>query len=341
MVMAALARHFGLFVIEIKFEYYRAIIRHRLINNLLMINYKQLYYFWNVAKYDGVSRAAQALRLTPQTISGQVNELARSLDVELFERSGRRLKLSSAGRMVFAHAEEIFNLGKELEAIIKGRHQHGELLFRVGVSDVVPKSLAYRLLTPAMQIAEPVRLLSFANKLGQLFAELAIHEIDLVIADRPLPAELGVKGFSHFLGESAVAFYGTPELAGQIRDDFPRSLNGAPMLLPGSENSMRPALERWFAQLNIQPQVKGEFDDSALMKAFGQEGIGLFPAPVVIQAQAARQHGVVIAGTAMEVTCRYYAISAERKLRHPAVLAISQAAQDELFRDASSGKGSP
>jgi LysR family transcriptional activator of nhaA len=303
-----------------------------------MINYKQLYYFWNVAKFDGVTRAAQELRLTPQTISGQVNELARSLEVELFERSGRRLKLSQTGRLVFAHAEEIFNIGKELEAIIKGRQQQGELLFRVGVSDVIPKSLAYRLLAPAMQIAEPVRLLSYANKLDQLFAELAIHEIDLVIADRPLPAELGVKGFSHSLGESAVAFYGTPALARQIRDNFPHSLNGAPMLLPGVENAMRPALERWFAQLNIQPQVKGEFDDSALMKAFGQEGIGLFPAPAVVQAQATRQHGVEIAGTAWEVTCHYYAISAERKLRHPAVLAISQAAQDELFAEPKPGK---
>lgn len=298
-----------------------------------MINYKQLYYFWNVARYDGVTRAAEALNLTPQTISGQVSELARSLGVELFERSGRRLKLSPAGRLAFTHAEEIFNLGKELEAVIKGRHKQGELLFRVGVSDVIPKSLAYRLLAPAMQIAEPLRLQSFANKLGQLFADLAIHEIDLVIADRPLPAELGVKGFSHLLGESAIAFYGTPGLAGQIRENFPHSLSGAPMLLPGMENSMRPALERWFAKLNIQPQVRGEFDDSALMKAFGQEGIGLFPAPVVVQAQAARQHGVEIAGTAWEVSCRYYAISAERKLRHPAVIAISQAAQDELFAD--------
>lgn len=297
-----------------------------------MINYKQLYYFWSVAKYGGVTRAAEQLHLTPQTISGQVSELAQSLGVALFHRSGRRLKLTSAGELAFSHAEEIFQSGKTLEALIKGHQHQGDLLFRVGVSNVVPKSIAYSLLSPAIHISEPVRLICFEDKLELLFAELAIHNIDLVIADRPLYSDTGVKGFSHLLGECATAFYAVPELARQIREGFPQSLDGAPLLMPGPESAMRPALEHWFAQQSITPRVKAEFDDSGLMKAFGQEGIGLFPAPEVIKAQAARQHGVEIAGTTEEVTCRYYAISTERRIRHPALAAISQSAQSKLFK---------
>lgn len=300
-----------------------------------MINYKRLYYFWNVAKYGGVTRAAEQLHLTPQTISGQVNDLAKSLGVTLFDHTGRRLKLTSAGELAFSHAEEIFQTGKTLEALLKGHQQQGDLLFRVGVSNVVPKSIAYSLLSPAIHISEPVKLICYEDKLELLFAELAIHNIDLVIADRPLYPETGVKGFNHLLGECATAFYAVPPLAQQVRQGFPQSLEGAPLLMPGPESAMRPALERWFAQLGITPRVKAEFADSGLMKAFGQEGIGLFPAPEVIEDQAARQHGVEIAGITDEVMCRYYAISTERRIRHPAVSAISRSAQSILFKSTS------
>lgn len=296
-----------------------------------MLNYKQLYYFWNVAKYGGVTRAAEQLHLTPQTISGQVSELAQSLGVELFYHSGRRLKLTSAGDLAFSHAEEIFQTGKALEARLKSNQLHSDLLLRVGVSNVVPKSIAFSLLSPALQLAEPVRLNCYEDKLESLFAELAVHNLDLVIADRPLPADTGVKGYNHLLGECALAFYGTPALAESVKDNFPHSLHGAPLLMPGPDSALQPALERWFGDMAIAPHIKAEFDDSGLMKAFGQEGVGLFPAPEVIRQQAARQHGVVIAGVTSAVRCRYYAITPERRLTHPALEAISQSAQTTLF----------
>lgn len=297
-----------------------------------MLNYKQLYYFWNVAKYGGVTRAAEQLHVTPQTISGQISELTQSLGTELFLRSGRRLKLTPAGELAFSLAEDIFRIGANLEALVKGHQREGDLLFRVGVSDVIPKTLAYQLLAPAIHLPEPVRLKCVEDRLELLFADLAIHNIDLVIADRPLHSDLDVKGFSHLLGESATAFYGTPELVHQVRQNFPQSLDGMPMLLPGPDSAIRPALERWFSQHNLAPRIKGEFDDSGLMKAFGQEGYGLFPAPQVIEAQVARQHGVAVAGVAHEVVYRYYAISVERQLRHPAVVAISQSARNRFFK---------
>jgi LysR family transcriptional activator of nhaA len=298
-----------------------------------MINYKQLFYFWNVAKYGGVTRAAEQLHLTPQTISGQVSELEQALGTNLFQRSGRRLELTAAGKQALTHADEIFQIGKELEALLQGHQEEGAILFRVGVSNVVPKSIAYRLLNPAYQIEEPVRLICHEDKLEHLFADLALHKTDLVIADRPLPTDLGVKGFSHLLGESRTAFYAQPGLAQRYRTGFPQSLDQAPLMLPGTESALRPALDRWLAQQQVQPRIMGEFDDTALMKAFGQEGVGIFPAPEVIADEAARQHDVEIIGCAESLIVRYYAISAERKLRHPAVVAISEAAQTALFVD--------
>lgn len=296
-----------------------------------MLNYKQLYYFWNVAKYGGVTRAAEQLHLTPQTISGQVSELAQSLGVDLFYQSGRRLKLTSAGELAFTHAEEIFQTGKSLEARLKNNQHHTDLLLRVGVSNVVPKSIAFSLLSPALQLQEPVRLNCYEDKLESLFAELAVHNLDLVIADRPLPADTGVKGYNHLLGECPLAFYGTPELVESVQANFPRSLNDAPLLMPGPDSALLPALERWFADMGISPYIKAEFDDSGLMKAFGQEGVGLFPAPEAISEQAARQHGVSIAGVTSDISCRYYAITPERRLKHPALEAISQSAKSNVF----------
>jgi LysR family transcriptional regulator, transcriptional activator of nhaA len=296
-----------------------------------MLNYKQLYYFWNVAKYGGVTRAAEQLHLTPQTISGQVSDLAQSLGVELFYQSGRRLKLTAAGDLAFTHAEEIFQTGKALEARLKHNQHESGLLLRVGVSNVVPKSIAFSLLSPALDLAEPVRLNCYEDKLDSLFAELAIHNLDLVIADRPLSADTGVKGYNHLLGECALAFYGVPELAEAAGSDFPQSLQDAPLLMPGPDSALQPALERWFEEIGISPHIKAEFDDSGLMKAFGQEGIGLFPAPEVIAQQAARQHGVQVAGVTEAIACRYYAITPERRLKHPALEAISRSAHKRLF----------
>lgn len=298
-----------------------------------MINYKQLYYFWNVAKSGGVTRAAEQLYLTPQTISGQISELEKSLDVSLFHRNGRRLTLTPTGELAFSHADEIFQIGKELEGLIKGRKEESELVFKVGLSDVIPKSVAYRLLRPALQLTESIKLICLESKLELLFADLAIHKIDLVVSDKPLPSELGVKGFSHFLGESDIAFYASPKLADALGPNFPDSLNGAPLLLPGKESAVRVSLERWLTKHNLRPHIKAEFDDTALMKAFAQEGLGIFPAPSVIATEVSRNHGVKVIGTTKEIACQYYAISVQRKLSHPAVVAISDAARNSLFNN--------
>lgn len=301
-----------------------------------MLNYKQLYYFWNVAKAGSIVRAAERLHLTPQTLSGQIGELERALGTDLFRRAGRRLELTAAGQLALSHADEIFQIGNELEELLRNRSGSGELPFRVGVADVIPKSIAYRLLAPAMTLAEPVRLICHEDKLERLFAELAIHKLDLVIADRSLPSELGVKGYSHALGRCALAFYTVPALAARYREDFPRSLNAAPLLIPGGSAAVRGPLGRWFSERGIQPRIVGEFDDTALMKAFGQAGAGVFPAPEVIAGEVQHQYGVEVVGRAEEVAVRYYAISVERRLTHPAVVAVSQAAKQELFAESPS-----
>jgi LysR family transcriptional activator of nhaA len=296
-----------------------------------MLNYKQLHYFWRVAKAGSIARAAEQLRLAPQTISSQIRTLEESLGTELFRRVGRRLELSAAGQLAVSYAEEIFQIGRELEETVRNRPGPGDILFRVGVADVVPKSMAYHLLAPALRSSNRVRLICREDKLEQLFAELAIHKIDLVIADRPLPSQLGVKGYSHTLGRAQIALYAVRKLAVRYRKGFPQSLNGAPMLVPSAGATMRGALTRWFSENKIEPQIVGEFDDSALMKAFGKAGTGIFPAPVILADEILSQYDAEIIGRADSVVVKYYAISIERKLIHPAVLAISKSAKSELF----------
>lgn len=296
-----------------------------------MLNYRQLHYFRTVAKEGSITRAAERLHLTPQTISGQLSEFERELGTELFRRTGRRLELSSAGKLALSQADEIFQIGNELEAMLRNPVAGGDFPLRVGVADVIPKSIAFRLLAPAMRLAEPVRLVCQEDKLERLFAELAIHKLDLVISDRPLPAELGVKGYSHLLGRSGVVFHAAPELAARFRPGFPQSLHGAPMLIPGGAAALRGTLGRWFSERRIQPRIVGEFDDAALMKAFGQAGVGIFPSAAVIADEVQQQYQVEVIGRANEVVVKYYAVSMERRLTHPAVVAVSQAAKQELF----------
>lgn len=296
-----------------------------------MLNYKQLYYFWNVVKAGGVIRAAARLNVTPQTVSGQVGELEKTLGIELFRRIGRRLEPTQAGKMALVHAEEIFQLGNELEALLRNRPVGGDLLFRVGVVDAVPKSMAHKLLKPSLELDEPIRLICHEDKPESLFGELAIHRLDLVIADRPLPRELGVKGYNHELGRSCVAFCATLSLAEIYRGDFPDSLSGAPLLLPGAGTSLRGAVNHWLLRKQIQPHIIGEFDDTALLKAFGQAGMGIFPVPAVIAGEVMEQYGVETIGYAEDAVLRYYAISHERRLKHPAVVAVSQSAKASFF----------
>jgi len=297
-----------------------------------MINYKHLHYFWVVAKEGSITRASECLHLTPQTISGQLSVLEDNLGESLFNRVGRNLELTETGRLVLSYADEIFSLGAELEEVVRNLPDDRPLVFKVGVADVVPKSIAYRLIAPALQLPEPVRIVCRESNIDSLLAELALHKIDLVIADGPMPPGVNVRGFNHQLGECGISFFAVAELVNKLGKDFPKNLNAAPLLLPSEMTSMQSRLLKWFDELHIHPRIVGEFDDSALMKAFGQAGTGVFIAPTPISAEVENKYGVVVIGQTDEVLEQFYAISVERKISHPAIAAITETAREWLFR---------
>lgn len=305
-----------------------------------MINYKHLHYFWLVAKEGSIARASERLHLTPQTISGQLSLLEENLGAALFNRVGRNLELTETGRLALSYAEEIFSLGGELEDVVRNLPDGRPLVFKVGVADVVPKSIAYRLLAPALQLPESVRIICRENGIDSLLAELALHKIDLVISDGPIPPNVNVRGYNHQLGVCGISFFATPELAQKVSKNFPQSLKDAPLLLPSDITVVQSRLLKWFDKLHIHPHIVGEFDDSALMKAFGQTGAGVFIAPTPIAAEIERQYGVVAIGRTDEVQEQFYAISAERKITHPAVVAITETARKWLFQEKREKKGS-
>jgi LysR family transcriptional activator of nhaA len=297
-----------------------------------MLNFKHLHYFLAVAKYGGVNRAAERLHLTPQTLSGQIGQFEQRLGTPLFHREGRRMELSAIGKRALSYAEEIFDVSAELEALLRGGPEEPAIPFRVGIADVVPKSIAHQLLAPVLTLAEPIRLICREGRLERLLADLAIHRLDMVLADRPMPPGLDVKGYSHPLGECGVAFFATPGLAARLGKGFPASLDGAPMLVPGEDSALRSPLLRWLERRGLRPRVVAEFDDSALMKAFGQSGAGVFPAPAAMTPEIETHYGVVPLGQTEEMHERFFAISAERRLTHPAVIAVSDAARAGLFK---------
>ncbi len=294
------------------------------------MNYHHLLYFWLVAKEGSLARASAALRLAPSTVSGQIRALEQALGEKLFARSGRRLVPTEIGRVVFRYAQEIFALGGELQDVLKGRSTGRPLRLLVGVADVVPKRVARRLLAPALELAEPVRILCREDKPDRLLAELAVHNLDIVIADAPVGPSARIRAFSHLLAECGVVFCAAPKLATAHRRGFPNSLDGAPLLLPAEGSTLRRSLDQWFGLHAIQPRVVGEFDDSALLKVFGQAGHGIFPVPAMIADEVQRQYQVRRVGRVDRVRERFYAISVERKLKHPAVIAISEAARRKL-----------
>ena len=296
------------------------------------LNYKHLHYFWVVAKTGGIARASERLHLTPQTISGQVSLFEGVLGYKLFRRAGRGLELTDAGRVVLSYADEIFTAGAELESILRDPSGGRPLQLKAGVVDAVPKAVAYRLLEPAVRIPKPIRIVCREGKFANLLADLAVQQLDIVIADSPLPPAASVRAFNHLLGECGLTFFATAKLARQHKAPFPRCLDGAPMLLPGQDAAVRPGLSRWFDEQGVRPNIVGEFDDGALLKAFGQAGAGVFPAPSVIDKEMQGQYDMVFIGGTDAVAERFYVISAERRLTHPAVVAISLAARQELFR---------
>jgi LysR family transcriptional activator of nhaA len=297
------------------------------------MNYKHLHYFWAAAKAGGVTRAAEQLFTTPQTLSGQIKLLEDRLGRKLFRKKGRELELTEDGRVALGYAEDIFTLGGELEAALRDRGDGGRrtVEFRVGVADSVAKPVAYRLLEPALNLSDPVHMVCHEWKFADLLAELALHRLDLVIADEPVSRRVSVQAFNHRLGTSTMSFFSAPALTAQLDGPFPGCLNGAPMLIPSPASSVRSQFDAWLKRHRLQPRVIGEFDDGALMKAFGREGRGVFISPSVVENQTAQQYGVQILGRSNELVENFYAISVERRITHPCVAAITQSARGELF----------
>lgn len=295
-----------------------------------MINYKHLHYFRTVAKTGAINRAAEKLHLTPQTLSGQISAFEARLGIALFRRTGRRLELTDAGRTALGYADEIFHVGAELEEALQNQAATPVHSFRVGIADAVPKAIAYQLLAPALTLAEPVKLVCREDRLETLAAELSIHRLDMVLADRPLPSSMDIKGYSHPLGECGVTFLAIPAVAQRLVGAFPACLDGAPLLVPGEDSALRTPLLRWLERQNVVPRIVGEFDDSALMSAFGQAGAGVFPAPLTVAPAVMAQFGAIELGRTVEIRERFFAISVERRLTHPAVVAVSEAARQSL-----------
>lgn len=296
------------------------------------MNYKHLHYFFQVARLGGVARASEHLHLSPQTISGQIQALEEALGTPLFTKSGRGLALTEAGRMVLGYAEAIFSIGAELEEAVREHPGRGKLLeFRVGVADAVPKTIACRLIEPATQLPEPVRIVCREWKLDMLLGELALHRLDLVIADAPIPTAVSVRAFNHPLGSCGISFFAAPSLLASSGRRFPACLDGAPMLMPAEESAVGQRLRVWLQARSLRPRVVAECDDSALVKEFGRRGMGVFIGPTVLERDIEKQYGVRALGATPEVVETFFAISVERRITHPCVTAITEAARNELF----------
>lgn len=295
------------------------------------LNYHHLLYFWTVARDGSIARACESLHLAPPTVSAQLRSLERSLGVKLLARQGRHLVPTEAGRLVYRYADEIFGLGREMLDELGGRTTGRPLRLAVGVAGALPKTVVYRLLEPALRLPEPAQIVCLAGHPERLLADLALHALDLVLADAPVPPGSKVRAFNHQLGECGVSVLGKATLVATLRGEFPGCLDGVPLLLPTDNTTLRRSLDYWLDSRNLRPRVVGEFEDSALMKAFAQAGVGLFVVPTVVEVEIARQLDVLVVGRIESVRERFYAISAERRLKHPAVVAISESARRGLF----------
>ena len=290
--------------------------------NISSLNYRHLYYFWVAAKEGGVTRAAERLGVAVQTISMQLALLEKSVGKTLFAPQGRRLVLTEAGRGALNYADQIFLLGEQLQEALSEEDIGKSMRLTVGISDSLPKMIAYRLLEPALKMPQFVRMECYDGTFENLLADLALHKLDVVLTDRPTNVKSSLRVFSHELGDRAVWLFGSEELAEKYRDNFPACLNGAPILLPTRNNAVRMRLDQWFEVNNIRPFIAGEFSDSALLKTFGRNGLGMFHAPIVLEDEMKDQFRAVPIGEMKGVREQYYAISAEMKIRHVAVEAI-------------------
>jgi LysR family transcriptional activator of nhaA len=295
------------------------------------LNYKQLEYFWAVGREGSVTRAARALRVSQPAVSAQLRGLERTLGERLLEKSGRTLVLTEMGRLVFRYADEIFTLGRELTETVRGQPSAQPLRLVVGMVQSLPKLVVHRLIAPALRMERPVRLVVREDQADRLFAELALHTIDLVLSDTPLPAAIGIKGFNHVLGECGVTVLGAEALARRYRRGFPGSLDEAPFLLPTTNTALRRGLDRWFDERGVRPTTVAEVEDSAVLKVLGHEGAGLFAVPTIVEREVGTRYRVRVVGRIEAVRERFYAISAERRIAHPAVAAITHEARSRLF----------
>ncbi|KJV07035.1 transcriptional activator NhaR [Methylocucumis oryzae] len=299
------------------------------------LNYQHLYYFWVVAKQGSISKACEILHLAQPTISGQFAVFEQHIGSQLLRKEGRKLVLTDTGRTVFNYAEEIFTLGRELTQTLKGHHTDRGLRLHLGITDALPKLVAYRLIEPLLRQAEPVQIYCYEDKTERLLAEIALHAIDLVLSDMPATPASGARLFNHLLGEAKVGVFATPSLGVRYQDNFPRSLNGAPFLLPTTNTALRRSLNQWFDSQELSPVVKAEVENSALLKTFGAAGVGLFFSPIIVANQINQQYGTVLLGQIEGVVERFYAITAQRKLKHPSVAVILANAQQGLFETGS------
>lgn len=301
---------------------------HRFLNSyrnpMDWLNYHHLRYFWVVAKEGSLKRAAEKLHVSQPSISEQIKELEEALGVPLFQRSGRANVLTDAGQVAFRYAQEIFNRGAELQTAVKQLPGAQALRLYAGVTDSIPKLVANEILKPALSMPQSVHVICREGKFEDLLDQLATHRLDIVLSDETPPSSAKVKTFTHSLGESGVTFCASAGLATRLRKGFPKSLSGAPVLLPGENTAMRRCLDQWFHKHQIHPKVIAEFDDAALMKVMGAEGRGFIPVPTVVLHEALTRYQFRVIGATD--TCRqtYYAVTAERHITHPAVLLITQ-----------------
>ncbi|MCG8032293.1 MAG: transcriptional activator NhaR [Candidatus Thiodiazotropha taylori] len=295
------------------------------------MNLKHLRYFWAVATHGTIVQAAEALFITPQTISGQLKELESQIGSELFRKEGRKLVLTETGRLVFSYADEMFRLGVELQDMLSGRTQGTTITLKVGVAMVVPKLLAYRVLEPVLQMSDPVKLICHEAPLVDLLADLSVHKLDMVLADSPINPSLNIRAYNHALGESGITFFAASDEAQRLRAEFPVSLDGQNILMPSSGSSLRRNLEIWFQRQQLEPIVVAEFEDRALMKTFGERGTGVFTSPTAVEQDVIDKYRVEVVGRSEEITESFYVISPERHIKHPAINTITQVAKSDLF----------
>lgn len=292
------------------------------------LNYKHLHYFWVIVKSGGVAKAGEKLHVTPQALSTQIRQLEAAIGEPLWQRAGRKLELTETGHLVLDYADRLFTVGEELKDALRGRRDaSGQAPLRIGVAEVVPKLLAAHVVKPALTSGQARRLVCREGRFADLLAQLAVHRLDVVISDRPMSSALNVRGYNHLLVDCGVSFLATPALARRLRPKFPQSLDGAPMLMHGDDSALAPRLQQWFDRLGVRPDVVAEFDDTALMKAFGEAGLGFFTVANRVAEMVSRQLRAPIIGRTDDVTVQVYAVTSERRLRHPGVVAISEASR--------------